>query len=68
MPAWPFCQALLFAFHVMCRPVGGQMKDEFEDQIRTRAHQLWELAGMPDGKEEQFWLEAERELKEKKNP
>ncbi len=36
-----------------------------EDQIRARAHRLWELAGMPEGKEDQFWLEAERELKEK---
>jgi hypothetical protein len=35
-----------------------------DDEIRTRAHQLWELAGKPEGKEEQFWLEAERELKE----
>jgi hypothetical protein len=36
-----------------------------EDQIRLRAHELWELAGKPDGKEHQFWLEAERELKER---
>ena len=33
-----------------------------DDEIRTRAHQLWELAGKPEGKEDQFWLEAEREL------
>ena len=36
-----------------------------DDEIRTRAHQLWELAGKPEGKEDQFWLEAERELEEK---
>jgi hypothetical protein len=41
------------------------MDDSLHDQIRVRAHQLWELAGMPDSKEEQFWLEAERELREK---
>jgi hypothetical protein len=41
------------------------MKDVLEDQIRVRAYQLWELAGMPEGKEEQCWLEAERELREK---
>jgi hypothetical protein len=35
------------------------------DDIRIRAHQLWELAGRPDGKDDEFWLEAERELKEK---
>jgi Protein of unknown function (DUF2934) len=34
------------------------------EDIRTRAHQLWELAGKPDGKQDEFWLEAERELKE----
>jgi Protein of unknown function (DUF2934) len=33
--------------------------------IRRRAHELWELAGKPDGREDEFWLEAERELKEK---
>jgi hypothetical protein len=36
-----------------------------EDEIRIRAHQLWELAGRPQGNEDQFWLEAERELREK---
>ena len=35
------------------------------EDIRTRAHELWELAGKPDGKEEHFWIEAERELKER---
>ncbi|MDI3564032.1 DUF2934 domain-containing protein [Bradyrhizobium sp. Arg816] len=31
-------------------------------QIQTRAHQLWELAGKPEGRQEEFWHEAEREL------
>jgi hypothetical protein len=35
-----------------------------EQKIRERAHQLWEQAGRPEGKEQQFWLEAERLLKE----
>jgi hypothetical protein len=35
-----------------------------EQKIRERAHQLWEQAGRPEGKEQQFWLEAERQLKE----
>jgi hypothetical protein len=35
-----------------------------EEQIRTRAHQLWELAGQPEGREDEFWREAERELKD----
>ena len=34
-----------------------------EEQIRVRAHQLWEAAGSPEGREDEFWHEAERELK-----
>jgi len=33
-----------------------------DERIRTRAHQLWELAGKPQGREDEFWHEAEREL------
>jgi hypothetical protein len=33
-----------------------------EDQIKERAHQLWEAAGKPDGRHEEFWHQAEREL------
>jgi hypothetical protein len=35
-----------------------------DDQIRTRAHQLWEHAGRPDGREHEFWHQAEQELRE----
>jgi Protein of unknown function (DUF2934) len=35
-----------------------------DEQIRTRAHQLWELAGSPPGRDDEFWHEAERELKD----
>jgi Protein of unknown function (DUF2934) len=38
-----------------------------EEQIRTRAHQLWELAGRPTGRDAEFWHEAERELKDGAN-
>lgn len=38
------------------------MSEPTEDDIRTRAHQLWEIAGQPEGREQDFWLEAEREL------
>ena len=33
-----------------------------EDQIRERAHQLWEAAGRPEGRQEEFWQQAEREI------
>jgi Protein of unknown function (DUF2934) len=40
------------------------MVEVYEDEIRVRAHQLWEQAGKPEGKQEHFWQEAERQLKE----
>lgn len=35
-----------------------------KQKIRERAHDLWEQAGKPDGREEHFWLEAERQIRE----
>lgn len=35
-----------------------------QQAIRDRAFQLWEAAGKPEGRQDQFWLEAERQLKE----
>jgi hypothetical protein len=39
------------------------MNQPTDDQIRERAHQLWELAGRPEGREQEFWYQAEREFK-----
>ena len=36
--------------------------DEREEQIRRRAHELWEQEGKPGGREMDFWLRAEREI------
>ena len=33
-----------------------------DEQIRSRAHQLWEQAGKPEGREDEFWRLAEQEL------
>jgi hypothetical protein len=33
-----------------------------DEQIRERAHQLWEQAGRPEGKQDEFWHLAEQEL------
>jgi hypothetical protein len=38
------------------------MAEITEDDIKQRAHELWEQAGRPEGKELDFWLQAEREL------
>jgi hypothetical protein len=35
-----------------------------DDQIRIRAHQLWEQAGKPEGQDDEFWHRAEQELQE----
>lgn len=34
------------------------------DEIRVRAHQLWEAAGMPVGRDDEFWEQAKAELEE----
>jgi hypothetical protein len=34
-----------------------------DEQIRTRARQLWEKAGKPPGKEDDFRHQAEQELR-----
>ena len=33
-----------------------------EEQIRNYAHQLWEKAGRPEGRDMEFWHAAEVEL------
>jgi Protein of unknown function (DUF2934) len=33
-----------------------------EEQIRKRAFELWEQAGKPEGREDEFWHQAQREL------
>jgi hypothetical protein len=52
------------SFSANLGPTSGvtQMMDIFN--IRERSHQLWEAAGKPEGQEQRFWHEAERQLKE----
>jgi FtsZ-binding cell division protein ZapB len=35
-----------------------------KEKIRVRAHELWEQHGRPVGRDEEFWLQAEFEIKE----
>ena len=35
---------------------------DHEQQIRQRAHRLWEEAGCPEGRDEEFWERAERAI------
>jgi hypothetical protein len=36
----------------------------FKERIRVRAHELWEQHGRPIGRDEEFWLRAELEIRE----
>ncbi len=33
-----------------------------EEQIRVHAHELWAQAGTPEGRKDEFWHQAEKEL------
>ena len=33
-----------------------------EERVRRRAYQLWEEAGRPEGRSNEFWLRAEEEI------
>lgn len=35
-----------------------------QEKIRDRAYQLWDRAGQPEGRDQEFWFDAERELAE----
>jgi len=39
------------------------MADLTAEKIRKRAHELWEQAGKPEGRDEEFWHLAEQELR-----
>ena len=36
--------------------------DELRQRITERARQLWEEAGRPEGRDMEYWLQAEEEL------
>ena len=40
------------------------MANPSEKQIRVRAYELWQQAGKPEGREDEFWQQAERALRE----
>jgi hypothetical protein len=35
-----------------------------EERIRRRAREIWEENGRPAGRDDEFWLQAERESRE----
>jgi hypothetical protein len=38
-----------------------------DQRIRTRAWQLWDQAGRPQGRDHEFWLQAEKEIRQWKS-
>jgi len=42
------------------------MRQFTDDDVRTRAFRLWEEAGKPDKKMNDFWYKAEQQLKEER--
>lgn len=45
--------------------VTQKMKAVIHNQIENTAYKLWEDAGRPDGRSEEFWLEAEKRFQER---
>lgn len=44
-------------------PVGYERQAEaVMERIRARRHDLWERAGRPEGREAEFWRQAETEV------
>jgi Protein of unknown function (DUF2934) len=58
------------AFTLLSPPLapseGTQMTHPDQKDIERRAYQLWEAAGQPEGRDQEFYLEAERQLKEER--
>jgi hypothetical protein len=46
---------------------GWQNARRRRHETRARAYELWEQAGRPSGRDEQFWFQAERELDDKED-
>jgi hypothetical protein len=38
--------------------------DDQDERIRKRAHEIWEEAGRPEGREYSHWLRARAEIRE----
>jgi hypothetical protein len=55
-PYLAFVEELKQRAHALVEPT--------QDQIRTRAWEIWEENGRPTARDEEFWFQAEREFRE----
>ena len=60
-----FLNDLLIRRRAFKKRLNDEMRED-QQAIRERAHKLWEQAGKPERKEDQFWFEAERQLAEER--
>ncbi len=44
------------------QPATGRPMDDLERRIQQRAYELWENEGRPQGREQDHWQQAEREI------
>jgi len=44
------------------------MEKPTKEQVIHRAYELWEQAGKPEGRDDEFYHQAERELNEAEDP
>ena len=43
------------------------MGSDFQERVRERAHQLWLQAGCPEGRGDEHWQQAERDIRDEMN-
>jgi hypothetical protein len=43
---------------------GNSCCDSVAEKTRKLAYSLWQKAGCPDGRDEEFWLQAEKQIKQ----
>ena len=48
-----------------CANRDGGAPGNAEEEIKKRAYEIWERHGRPKGKEDEFWQQAEQELRKK---
>jgi hypothetical protein len=42
---------------------GDEMTQPTDKEIKNRAYEIWERNGRPEGREDEFWRQAEQELR-----
>ena len=53
---------------VLNLPRKHTMEKPTKEQVIHRAYELWEQAGKPEGRDDEFYHQAERELNEAEDP